>query len=209
MEASVKKASLPFSVQLRVRFKPDDRERPFDFPPFTALTKEPAAPAAVTTKATPAQPAPAPKPAVVEPPPPALAAVEQNPTQPQAPGTGGSLELMPSQVRQPLALPGTSKELITMLTTYSDEVKSLVDQGLLTQLWQPALNTKDVALGLDDHSNELPDDRRSKALIAVRRIVTSAWEIDAFADLGDKQKVLAAHNTFAAGVADLKAAYAR
>jgi hypothetical protein len=83
----------------------------------------------------------------------------------------------------------------------------MLDQGMLGALWKPTLDAKDVALGLGDHLAELPDDRRVKAAQAVRSLVTSAWQIDAYADLGDKQRVIGAHKVFAAAVADLKAVY--
>jgi hypothetical protein len=64
----------------------------------------------------------------------------------------------------------------------------MLDQGMLGALGKPTLDTKDVALGLGDHLGELPGSRRAKASVAVRQLVTSAWQIDAHADLGDKQR---------------------
>jgi hypothetical protein len=50
LEAQIPGAKLPLTVQLRVQFKPGDKERRFDFPPFTEYTKEPvAAPTSTTT----------------------------------------------------------------------------------------------------------------------------------------------------------------
>jgi hypothetical protein len=265
LEASLKNRTFPLNVELRVVFKPGDKERPFNFA-FTELSKDVPAPAVTTTNARPAtQPptasaAPASKPAAPQaapvasapaaatppqaatpppaaapaPPPataPAAAAAQPpaaatpppaaaTPPAAQTPESGqppaavgvppadGTVESLSSKIRYPIPLPGTSKELVAMLMTKSDEVKALIDQGQLGQVWQPTLDTKDVALGLGDHLNELSEDRRLKASVAVRRLLTSAWQLDAYADLGDRQKVLGAHHDFAAAVADLKDAYA-
>ena len=228
LETTLATRDLPLSVQLRVRFKADDKERPFDFT-FPALTKDtPAPPPVTTTNTRPPEPAAttasAAKPA---PAPPAEKAPEAPPAPPPAPppadaqqpgaivgaptvgalSDGSTIETLSSTIRVPPRLPGTSRELLALLTTHSDEVKSMLEQGMLGALWKPTLDAKDVALGLGDHLGELSDDRRTKASSAVRQLVTSAWQIDAYADLGDKQRVLGAHGNFATAIADLKAAY--
>ena len=43
----------------------------------------------------------------------------------------------------------------------------------------------------------------------MKRIVTSAWELDAYGDLGDRKKITEAYQRLATAVGDLKAAYGK
>ena len=81
--------------------------------------------------------------------------------------------------------------------------------GALPQVWKHAMDAKDIALGLRGSpqrgaGREPRSGRRWRS-----NAVTSSWEMEGFADLGDKQKVLGAHRVYTAAVADLKAAYAK
>jgi hypothetical protein len=80
-------------------------------------------------------------------------------------------------------------------------------EGNISEVWLPAMGTKTVALVLEQHSGSLPAARRALAVSAARRVVTSAWEIDGYGDLGNRTKVVEAYNRMATAVADLRAAY--
>jgi hypothetical protein len=221
LEGTVKSRLMPLQIGLKVKFKPDDKERPFDFT-FDKLTVEPKAPVAVMTAnkpaAAPVKSAPAPAtttaPAAATTTAQASAAADQAPAI-QAPGAtttlpgGGTIESMPSKVRFPLQLPGTTKELLEMLTRYTADIQKFLDDGQMLAVWQPALDAKDVAIGLDDRKNELPESRRPRVSAAVGQIVRKAWEMDIISELGDKQKLMAAHRQFVAAVAELESAYAQ
>jgi hypothetical protein len=71
------------------------------------------------------------------------------------------------------------------------------------------MGTKTVALALDSHARSMPERQRIQVTAAVRRVVTAAWQLDAYGDLGNKQKILEAYQRLASAVSDLKAAYAR
>jgi hypothetical protein len=223
LEGTVKSRLMPLQIGLKVKFKPDDKERPFDFT-FDKLTVEPKAPAAVMTAnkpaAAPGKTAPAPatttlaattaQATTAQAPP-----VAAQPPAIQAPGAtttlpgGGTIESMPSKVRFPLQIPGTTKELLAMLKEYVTKIQDYLNEGQMLAIWEPALNAKDVALGLDDHKGELPESRRPRVSAAVGQIVRKAWEMDIISELGDKQKVMTAHQQFVAAVAELESAYAQ
>jgi len=74
-------------------------------------------------------------------------------------------------------------------------------------VWLPAMGTKTVALVLEQHANTLPAAKRAQVNSAVKRVVTSAWEIDGYGDLGNRTKIVEAYQRMATAVADLKAAY--
>ena len=67
--------------------------------------------------------------------------------------------------------------------------------------------SKDIALALDDHVKELPEQQQTQAASAIRRLVLASWELDLYGDLGNKEKITGVYNLFAAAFADIKAAY--
>ena len=75
-------------------------------------------------------------------------------------------------------------------------------------MWLPATGTKTVALVLEARSSVLPDRQRVLVTASVMRVVTAAWELDAYGDLGNREKIVGAYQRLASAVTDLKAAYA-
>jgi hypothetical protein len=183
LEAAIRGRALPLSVSLKVRFKPDDRDRLFDFT-FQDYSKEPVVAAEVRPqeRTPPRLPEAAP-----------AATVPYSTPQPPAPQ---------------VVLPNTVPELLAELTTRNEEVRSLVSQGQLSSVWFPAITAKDVALALSDHERELPDPQRVAAAAATKRLVLAAWQIDAYGDRGDGQNLGAVYKIFAEAVADITSAYA-
>jgi hypothetical protein len=108
----------------------------------------------------------------------------------------------------PAEMPDTTAGLLTALRTQSHQVETLLLQGAFTQVWVPAMSTKDLALALEARSGQLPDDRRPGVASAVRRVVLAAWLLDWYGDLGNGEKLTDAYHAFAAAVQDLTTAYA-
>jgi len=204
LEGTVTGAKLPFTTQVKVKFTAKDAEVPFDFN-FVEYSKEPVVPAR-TPMTTTNRPAAAPAAAQAAATTTAPAAPGADPGMQTPPPIGGTLELGVGPL-PPRVLPTDPKELLAMLTNDSNEVKSLLDQGMLTAVWKPAIDTKDEALQLADHSRDLPDDKRVALDDAVHRLMLAAWQLDSFGDLGDKQKLMRAYNAFAQAVQDVKAIY--
>ena len=86
-------------------------------------------------------------------------------------------------------------------------MQTLVNEGNLAQVWLPATGTKTVALVLDQNARSLPERQRVLISSAVKRVVTAAWELDAYGDLGNKEKITEAYQRLESAVTDLKAAY--
>src|SRR4051812_48134835 len=209
MEAAIPTTSapMPLRVLARVKFTPTSEPSGFNFT-FAEPTKEPAAtpPAAVTTSnappaAAPAAPAPPSTPAPQQPTP--------APTASAAPAV--DLSGAPAALLTALdedALPKTTQGLIQELTKRATEVEQTVKDGNLGQVWLPAMGTKTVALALEAHASTLPERQRALADVAIKRVVTAAWALDAYGDLGNKEKMTQAYEKLASAVADLKTAYA-
>lgn len=104
-------------------------------------------------------------------------------------------------------LPKTVPELLKELAARTGQVDSLVRDGNLSEVWLPAMATKTVALVLETHANEIPASKRPIVASAVKRIVAAAWEIDGYGDLGNKTKIVEAHERFSTAIAELKGAY--
>jgi hypothetical protein len=202
--------ALPAKFTLRVKFKPDDKERVFDFT-FADYSKEPGPVAPASAGSGPRTTGAAPKSqtsgnsaagasgSVSIP-------SQTSTAQPQQPD---SAPYVPTTIRPEEALPTTTPELLAELAKRAQAVGKALDQGDLTALWYPAIGAKDVALALEEnHISEIPQDQWPKMASAVKRLTMAAWEIDAAGDLGNKERLLPLYRDFSAAVADIESIYA-
>src|SRR5579863_205683 len=200
--------ALPAKFTLRVKFKPEDKERVFDFT-FADYSKEPGPATAASAGSGPATTGAAPKSQT-----PASATAGGSVStasqtsaaaQPQQPD---STPYVPTTIKPEEQLPTTAPELVAELAKRAQAVGKALDQGDLTGLWYPAIGAKDVALALEEnHTSELPEDKRPKMASAVKRLTMAAWEIDAAGDLGNKERLLPLYRDFSAAVAEIESVY--
>jgi hypothetical protein len=230
MEGQIKDAALPLKAAAKVKFEQTGPENRFDFT-FAEYSKEPPpVPAATTAGAATRVPATAARSAAPPAKPSASAATSattaaaaatdaqapagpapQSGGAPAAPSPSTDVSQVPAALASALdesALPNSVAELLAELTRRSQEVESLVKEGSLGQVWLPAMATKTVALALDTHAGALPERQRAMVSAAVKRAVTAAWEIDAYGDLGNKQKITDAYERLASAISALKTIYA-
>jgi hypothetical protein len=106
------------------------------------------------------------------------------------------------------ALPTSGPELVVELAKRAGDINQTIASGAFGQVWVPAMATKTVALVLETHTTSLPVRERAAAITAIKQIVTSAWDLDTYGDLGNKEKIDAAYARVATAVLTLKAAYA-
>jgi len=200
LEVPMPGATLPASFTLRVKFKPDDKERVFDFA-FNDYSKDPGAPLASTQAAQPKSPAPAGPNGSVPPP-------SQTATAMPLPPSSDTATFAPAPFRQAAPLPTTTPELLAELTKRGESLTKALDQGDFTGLWYPAIGAKDVALALEEsHITEIPEAQRPKLASAVKRLTMAAWQIDAAGDLGNKERLLPLYREFSAAIADIESLY--
>jgi len=186
LEVPMPAAGLPAKFTLRVKFKPDDKERVFDFT-FADYSKEPGPAIPVTNAA-------------------AQIRAGAEPSS-QVPA-GDSVTFTPGTFRPEAPLPTTAQGLLQELAERADSVKMLLDAGNLGALWYPAIRAKDVALELEQsHANEIPEGQRAEMMSAVRRLTMAAWQIDAAGDLGNKERLLPLYREFSAAIGDVERAY--
>jgi hypothetical protein len=204
LEISLPGTALPANFALHVKFKPDDKDRVFDFT-FADYSKEPVTPSAPRTAvaALPANTAPNTASATGAAAPPASIATPSLSPQaaPMAPTVAPTTA--PSGT-----LPTDAPKLLAELAERAQSVKTLLDQGNLSGLWYPAIGAKDLALALEEnHTNELPEAQRAKLASAVKRLTMAAWQIDAAGDLGNIERLRPLYRDFAAAIADIQALY--
>lgn len=233
MEAKVPAtaAALPLRATVKLKFGTQSAAQPFDFqfneyskdttagaaigptatprPTAAPAAPKPAAPATTTAAAPPAPtpaPAPAPAPAVSS----DQAAPQYQPPAGQPDLLAGEIAPMPPALAAALnedVLPKDVPGLVAELTTRAAEIDKLMKEGNLSEVWLPAMGTKTVALVLEQHAESLPAAKRAVVTSAVKRVVTSAWEIDGYGDLGNRTKIVEAYDRMTAALADLKGAY--
>lgn len=192
LQATIGKLPLPAAMHANVQFKPDGKQNRFDFM-FESYSKEPAAGAAPTmTSATPAAtPAPAAAPAA--------------PAAAPAPMAAAPAGVDPALV--PLPIPDTVPEMLAQLRARTDQIRGIIDRGSFASIYVPAFQAKDLALALDAHTQELPADRRKIAEPAIAKLVRSAYLLDAFGDIGNKQQIVEAYDMFVDAAKHIQAAF--
>jgi Heavy metal binding domain len=193
LEAKIDQTSLPAQMTAKVQFKKDAPEYRFDFT-FPELSKEPVQPVAVGSRnATPDSRTRdvAARPAASSPTPPPAPAVASTPAQDQVSG-------LPQ-----VSVPGTVEEILAQLKVRNDQIGELVRQGDFAAVWVPAFQAKDLAVGLEPHLAALPVLKRSEAEPAIARVVRSAWLLDAYGDLGNRQQIVDAYSMFTSAVSDV------
>jgi len=83
----------------------------------------------------------------------------------------------------------------------------MIDRGAFTEIFIPALQSKELALALENHGAALPVRGRNRVRIAVRQLVRAAYLLDWYGDLGNKIDVDSAYGVFGSTVAEIVAVY--
>ena len=177
-----------------MKFQASAPEHRFDFV-FDQFSKDAPAPAAVTTMNAPG--ATGEKPA-------------SGSAAPIAPGSSGSgrpagsapeLEtITPADAGlMPVAIAETVPEMLQQLRTRNERDQGVHRSRRVRGVCVPAFQAKDVALALDAKKTGLPQERQRMVGPAVDRIVRTAYLLDAFGDLGNKQQISDAYATVRRG----------
>ena len=190
LQATIGKQPLPAQMYAKVAFKPGDRDNRFDFS-FDAFSKEPKATPSTTMTT-------------------GMPATSSAPATPVAAATPMPVPDLSSNVDPvliPLPIPETVPEMLAQLRTRADQIRAFIDKGAFAAIYVPAFQAKDLALALDEHKKELSDDRQRVAVPAIARLVRSAYLLDAFGDLGNKQQILEAYDRFSTAVKEIESAF--
>jgi hypothetical protein len=188
LQAAIGKHAFPAQMYAKVKFKDGGPEHRFDFG-FDGFSKEPPkTPAATLTNN-------------------AAASVMMSPAAAAVPAaaTEGSAGVDPALV--PLPIPDTVPEMLAQLRTRTDQIRAFIDKGSFASIYVPAFQAKDLALALDEHTHALPAERRRIAAPAITKLVRSAWLLDAFGDIGNKQQISEAYVKFVEAANDIHSSF--
>jgi hypothetical protein len=190
LQAAIGKQGFPAQMYAKITFKPGDRDTRFDFS-FDAFSKEPKV--VPSTTMTNAMPAPA--------------SVPVAPVASATPTSAPDLSSGVDPALIPVPIPETVPEMLAQLRTRTEQIRTFIDKGAFAAIYVPAFQAKDLALALDEHKKELTDDRQRIAVPAITRLVRSAYLLDAFGDLGNKQQIIEAYDRFSSAVKEIESAF--
>ena len=104
-------------------------------------------------------------------------------------------------------IPEATRDIVGNIGARNDEIARLVAEGRFTEIFIPALQSKELALALHERAEALPAAERNLVRIAVRSLVRAAWLLDWYGDLGNRQQVSEAHDVFSEAVRGINQVY--
>jgi hypothetical protein len=203
MEARIDTRTLPARLTAKLKFKSDGPEYRFDFA-FDALSKEPAAVAAVVSTSrgagARAGSANAGRSSAVNVPiaPTPIASPDANTSNPDFNAAGNPN----NQIE--VGIPETVAGMVREVSVRNERIRALIDKGSFADIYVPAFEAKELALAIDAHSAQLEPRTKSQAELAIKELVRSAWLLDSFGDLGNRQQIVEAYGSFKAAVSVLE-----
>ena len=124
-----------------------------------------------------------------------------------APLISDAPESIPLSERIRPAIPEFTLDIVSGIADLKQHIEELIGRGAFTEIFIPALQAKELALALNDRAESLPSRARNDVRIAVRHLVRSAWLLDWYGDLGNKQQVSGAYDVFESSVGDISRVY--
>lgn len=110
----------------------------------------------------------------------------------------------PADVLPDFTIPEKVEEIVREIVVRDGQIRTIMSRGAWLELFAPALEAKDLALALDEKVTS-----NSQVTLAIKKIVRAAWLLDAYGDLGNREKVEPAYQLFESAVAELRKVYAR
>jgi hypothetical protein len=98
-------------------------------------------------------------------------------------------------------------EMLRQMRERLRHVDELIARGNFEAVYVPAFHAKDIAVALEPHLAHLAPEQRDAAGPALERVVRTAWLLDAFGDVGNRQQLVAARAAFADAVTEVLAAF--
>ena len=120
---------------------------------------------------------------------------------------GDTPEAVPLAQRILPDIPGTAFEIAVEISSRDQQIQDLIARGAFTEIFIPALQAKELALALQQAAADLPPVSGNQVRIAVRHLVRSAYLLDWYGDLGNKNNVDNAYAVFGGAVGEINAVY--
>jgi hypothetical protein len=107
-----------------------------------------------------------------------------------------------SWISAELIIPSDGREIYKEILKRDERIRELIERGVWPDLYIPALEAKDLALGLSEKEGK-------PVALPVKKIVRAAWLLDMYGDLGNKSQVESAYHLFETGIEELRGVYDR
>ena len=104
-------------------------------------------------------------------------------------------------------IPENTNTIVSNISERNDEIANLVSTGGFTEIFIPALQSKELALALNERVDDLSIRTQTDVRIAIRSLVRAAWLLDWYGDLGNKQQVSDAYDIFNQAVIEIVTVY--
>ena len=104
-------------------------------------------------------------------------------------------------------IPLKPEQIVAELALRDEQIVEMIERGAFTEIFIPALQSKELALALQAHGAALPERARNQVRIAVRHLVRAAYLLDWYGDLGNKLDVDSAYDVFGSMVAEIVGVY--
>ncbi|HSF14602.1 MAG TPA: heavy metal-binding domain-containing protein [Vicinamibacteria bacterium] len=108
-----------------------------------------------------------------------------------------------------LVIPEAPADIAAAIAERNAIVRDLVTTGAFGEVYVPALEAKELAIALEGHILEAPSELRGELEWAVRQLVRSAWLLDDYGDLGNREQVLLAYRLFDEASVGIQSIYAK
>jgi hypothetical protein len=106
-----------------------------------------------------------------------------------------------------LVIPATPAAIAAAIAERNVAVRELVTSGAMDEIYLPALEAKDLAVALEAHLDALPEEEQRELQWALKQLVRSAWLLDDYGDLGNREKVRLAYAWFDEAVEAIGSVY--
>ena len=120
---------------------------------------------------------------------------------------GDTPEAVPLAQRILPDIPDTAFGIAAEIASRDQQIQDLIARGAFTEIFIPALQAKELALALQRAATDLPAASGDQIRIAVRHLVRSAYLLDWYGDLGNKNNVDNAYAVFGGAVGEINAVY--
>ena len=88
-----------------------------------------------------------------------------------------------------VSIPDTFGEITREIRTRSGRIHELLRTGAFAEVYLPAFEAKELALAVEARRAQIDPTEQPEAARAVKQLVRSAWLLDAFGDLGNRQEL--------------------
>ncbi len=120
---------------------------------------------------------------------------------------GDAPEAVPLAQRILPDIPDDAAGIAREIASRDRQIQDLIARGAFTEIFIPALQAKELALALQQSASALPAASGNQVRIAVRHLVRSAYLLDWYGDLGNKNNVDSAYAIFGGAVGEINAVY--